>query len=104
MVFSSVTFLTIFMPFVTALYYLPRIFIRQKNKFYNTYKNIILCIASLLFYAWGEPKNIVLMLLSILFNYVIALHIDKEGSEKKRKFLMILSLVFNVVEIRLRIR
>ncbi len=95
MVFSSVTFLTVFLPFITGLYYLPAIFVRKNNRIFCKYKNIILCIASLLFYAWGEPKNIVLMLLSILFNFVIALHIDKTQSNKNRKMLMVLSVLFN---------
>lgn len=96
MVFSSITFLTIFLPFVAGLYYLPGIIADKKDKYYLIYKNAILCIASLLFYAWGEPKNIILMLISIVFNYVIALHIDKTEKDKLRKILMTFSVIFNV--------
>lgn len=96
MVFSSVTFLTVFLPFVAGFYYFPAIFVDKNNKIYRKYKNIVLCIASLLFYAWGEPKNIALMLLSILFNYIIALHINKTESKKNRKVLMAFAVLFNV--------
>lgn len=96
MVFSSVTFLTVFLPLVSGLYYFPSVFIRNKSdKKYQTYKNIILCLASLLFYAWGEPKNIVLMLLSIGFNYTIALHIDKTSENRKRRLLLSVAVAFN---------
>ena len=59
MVFSSITFLFLFLPIVLAVYYI----VPEKAK------NIILLIASILFYAWGEPVYIVLMLLSIILNY-----------------------------------
>ncbi len=99
MLFSSITFLTIFLPLTVFLYYLPKFFISpaSDNKVYNVYKNIILLTASLIFYAWGEPRNIILMLLSIVFNYTAALHIDKLDKNKgRRKILFILALVFNI--------
>lgn len=40
-------------------------------------KNIVLLISSLIFYAWGEPVYIILMILSILFNFVSGLDIDR---------------------------
>lgn len=95
MVFSSVTFLTVFLPVVTGLYYFPSLFVRTSNSKYSVYKNIILCIASLLFYAWGEPRNIILMLLSICFNYTIALHMEKASSLKVRRLLLIFDVLFN---------
>lgn len=101
MVFSSLTFLLIFLPVTALLYYLPDIFSSKKKSSNMTkflsYKNLILCIASLLFYAWGEPVNILLMLISILFNYVVGLDMKKhEDNEKHRKFLLILALVFDI--------
>ena len=60
MLFSSITFLFLFLPVVLAVYYL----VPWKVK------NIALLIASLFFYAWGEPVYVVLMVLSILLNYL----------------------------------
>ena len=59
MLFSSITFLFLFLPVVMAVYYIVP----------GRAKNIVLLIASLFFYAWGEPVYVVLMILSILFNY-----------------------------------
>lgn len=64
MVFSSTIFLYVFLPCVLLLYFLaPGI----------TWKNVILLIFSLLFYAWGEPVYVVLMILSIFINYVFGI-------------------------------
>lgn len=83
MVFSSVTFLFIFLPVLLALYFLapPKL------------RNIIMLIASLIFYAWGEPIYIVLMVLSILLNYVCGLdiHHKLEAPQKARR-----SLIFSI--------
>ena len=76
MVFSSFTFLFLFLPLVLFLYYII------KNR---KWRNIILCIFSLIFYAWGEPIYILLMLFSIIFNYFGAILIDRT---KKRKLLL----------------
>lgn len=57
MVFSTLTFLYVFLPLVLILYFL------SKNR---TYRNVVLLIFSLLFYAWGEPKYIFLMLAASL--------------------------------------
>lgn len=67
MVFSSITFLFLFLPIVLAVYYI----VPEKAK------NIILLIASILFYAWGEPVYIVLMLLSIILNYFCGQDIEE---------------------------
>ncbi len=98
MVFSSITFLTVFLPLTAILYYAPNLLtIKSRNKkTFRKYKNAVLCVVSLLFYAWGEPRNIVLMLLSIIFNFVVALHIDRCEKEKHRKALLVFSLVFNL--------
>ena len=66
MVFSSTVFLFIFLPSVWAIYSLiPKRFILAKN--------IVLSLASIVFYAFGEPVYIVIMLASVLFNYISAL-------------------------------
>ena len=68
MIFSSVAFLFYFLPVALILYY--GLF------FSNPLKNGILLILSLIFYAWGEPKFVLLMILSIVVNYFLALIID----------------------------
>ena len=98
MLFSSITFLTVFLPLTATLYYLPSVIsssFRNSPK-YISYKNAILCIASLIFYAWGEPRNIILMILSIIFNYTVALHIDKCIAKKRKNLLLLFSLIFNI--------
>lgn len=66
MVFSSLSFLYLFLPITVLLYFIC------KNR---TYRNIILLIASILFYAWGEPKYVILMLLASFVAYVGGLFI-----------------------------
>ncbi|MBO4563450.1 MAG: MBOAT family protein [Clostridia bacterium] len=64
MIFSSLLFLSIFLVAVLALYYIiPN----------RLYRNIVLCVASLFFYAWGEPVCVILMIISILVNYAAGL-------------------------------
>ena len=87
MLFSSLTFLFGFLPVLIILYFIC------KNR---NYRNIILLIFSLLFYAWGEPKYILLMILTILVVYVFGLLIDKceiKKLYKKKKIYLIMVLV-----------
>jgi alginate O-acetyltransferase complex protein AlgI len=73
MVFSSLFFLFVFLPLVLLVYYTaPR-----------RYRNFILFIASLIFYAWGEPIYILLMFLSIIINYTLGLLITRYRENKK---------------------
>lgn len=65
MVFSSTIFLFIFLPLILAGYFLIK----------ENYRNIFLLLASLGFYAWGEPKFVFVMLISILINYTAGLSI-----------------------------
>lgn len=88
MVFSSTIFLFLFLPFVLLLYYNP---ICKSRKF----KNIILLFASIGFYAWGEPIFVFVMFLSIVFNWGMALWIDR-AKGKVRKAVLIISVVYNV--------
>lgn len=71
MVFSSTVFLFIFLPVVLILYYNPII----KNR---SYRNILLLVASLFFYGWGEPVFIFLMIVSILLTWVCGLYIRRD--------------------------
>ena len=90
MVFSTPIFLFLFLPAVLVLnYIIPKKYIAAKN--------VVLLIASLFFYAWGEPKNVLLMLLSIAVNYVCGLLLGKfDSDEKKRKVVLWASVVFNL--------
>lgn len=69
MLFSTLTFLFVFLPIVLAGYYLIN----------GRFKNIFLLIASLFFYAWGEPKFVLVMMATIIMNYVVALFIQVGG-------------------------
>ncbi len=88
MLFSSLTFLLIFLPLCLLFYFIfPNI----------KYKNIILLLFSLVFYAWGEPVYILLMLLSILITYIFGLLIDKSKHKKTFLVLGIIFLLFNLL-------
>ncbi len=86
MLFSSMTFLFIFLPLVIFVYFIAD----------NRIKNYVLLVASLIFYSWGEPKYIILMILSIIVNYLLALMIDKFKKKKLKKIILIVSIVFNI--------
>ncbi len=73
MLFSSISFLYYFLPCVLVLYFLvPRHF-----------KNIILLISSLFFYAWGEPRLVLLMLVTIAIGYVLGIMMEQDAKRKK---------------------
>lgn len=84
MLFSSIVFLFTFLPTVMILYYLLPV----------RFRNVILLLASLVFYAWGEPVYLFLMLLSILFNYFSGLDIARNLQDKRAAKR---SLVFNLI-------
>ena len=84
MEFSTLTFLFFFFPIFLFSYFII------KNR---KYRNIVLLIFSLLFYAWGEPVYILLMILSIIMNYYFAKLIDKS---KSRKLVLIISIICNI--------
>ena len=67
MVFSSITFLFYFLPIVLGIYHIVP----------NKIKNLVLLIASLFFYFYGEPQYVVIMLVSIIITYVSGILIDK---------------------------
>ena len=94
MVFSSAVFLFFFFPLMLVFYYLPGY--KEPEKDINK-KNIVLFIASLIFYAWGEPIYIVLMLISIFFNFNLGIDIENNRvSRKKTKALIIFGIIFNL--------
>lgn len=83
MVFSSLVFLFAFLPIALLLYFLvPR-----------KWRNFILLIISLIFYAWGEPIYIVLMLFSTLVDFIHGLLVEKYSEQPKKAKLVVLSSV-----------
>ncbi len=84
MVFSSVIFLFQFLPILLFLYYFAR----------DRYRNLVLLLASLIFYAWGEPKNIFLMLLSVFVNYWIGIFLNK--FRRQDKLFLTIGVVYNL--------
>ncbi len=95
MVFSSAVFLFAFLPITLLLYFIP-LFGKNAKKEIGK-KNLVLCLVSLVFYAWGEPVHIFLMILSIVFNYLIGIDIqNKKNEEKSAKAIFIFGLIFNL--------
>ncbi len=87
MVFSSTIFLCVYLPLVLLGYYICP----KKGR------NLFLLIVSLVFYAWGEPKYVFLMIFSILINYVFGRLMDKNrGKQKRMKLLLVLSVVIDL--------
>ncbi len=84
MVFSSLIFLFLFLPLFLIFYFLCK---KRKSR------NIVLLIFSLLFYSYGEPVYVLLMILSIIVNYYIAIIMS---NSKKRKALLIVDVIFNL--------
>lgn len=76
MVFSSTEFLFLFLPALIVIYYLPCF----RNRIW---RNTILLIFSVGFYAWGEPVFVFVMLLSILIHWAIGMAIARSASGKK---------------------
>lgn len=68
MLFTSPVFIFLFLPFTLALYYIL--------KGYRKAQNIILLAVSIIFYAWGEPEFVKLLMLSIVFNWLSAIIVD----------------------------
>ena len=73
MLFSSMTFVFIFLPIGCAVYLLVR----------PEIKNYVLLISSMLFYAWGEPRYLAIMILTIVINYYGAFFISRSNHHKK---------------------
>jgi len=87
MVFSSSIFLFFFLPLVIAGYHL----------FKEDYRIYLLLLASLFFYAWGEPRYVLIMLLSITINYTFGMLIDKSHAKKTlAKLLLVLAVACNL--------
>ena len=86
MVFSSITFLFYFLPLVILSYFLSP----------SKLKNLTLLIFSLIFYTFGEPKYIFIMIFSTIVDYIHALIIDKYRNTLKAKIALISSIIVNL--------
>jgi alginate O-acetyltransferase complex protein AlgI len=86
MVFSSTTFLFIFLPLTFVLYYILS----------DRLKNILLLLTSLVFYAWGEPIFVFVMLFSIILNYVFARLIDNSKEQPTKKLFVACAVILNL--------
>lgn len=80
------TFLFVFMPLVMAVYFLSKKEIR----------NYVLLIASIIFYAWGEPRYLAIMIITILVNYAGAILLDKHYSSRQRLWIVSLTIVLDL--------
>ena len=102
MLFSSMTFIFVFLPILFVLYFIT------KKELHNS----ILLIASIIFYAWGEPKYLAIMLLTILINYTGAILIESSACRTNEercsslvvnlrrlftpKFMLVLTIILNL--------
>jgi D-alanyl-lipoteichoic acid acyltransferase DltB (MBOAT superfamily) len=87
MVFSSTVFLFLFLPVLFLLYFLP---LKSRE-----WKNAVLLLFSIAFYAWGEPIFVFLMLFSILVNWLLGWQMDKNLD--KKKLWMITAVIFDIL-------
>ena len=77
MVFSSIVFLFYFLPvFLTAYYAVPG----------TTTKNVVLLLSSLIFYLWGEPWFLSVLIVVMVLNYLVAILIDTAGPKARMRF------------------
>ena len=86
MLFSSLTFLYYFLPAVLLCYFLSP----------KAWRNGVLLIFSLLFYAWGEPKYVFLMMFTIISGYVLGLLTERYRGDKKAKLFLTAAVVIDL--------
>lgn len=87
MLFSSVTFLYFFLPLTIFLYYVVP----------KRAKNFVLLVMSVLFYAWGEPVYVFLMLAEIVVSYVLTILMQRLGKSLTGRVVYVLSVIFPFV-------
>ena len=99
MVFSDLFFLFVFIPVFALCYLLASIIDRKLLSNHNHHsclsKNIIIVIFSLIFYGWGEPIYVFLMIICVFLNYLSGLGIDRFKG-KSRKTALVLGLICNI--------
>ena len=86
MLFSSIPFLYYFLPSVLILYFLVP----------KKLKNTVLLLSSLVFYGWGEPKYLILMVASIIIGYVSGLLIEATNEKAKKKIYLTINVLVNI--------
>ncbi len=86
MVFSSVIFLVYFLPLFLLGYFL----------IYKKHKNTYLLLASILFYSWGAPKFIFVILLTTLIDFYLVKYMDSLADQRKRKWVLAISVTLNL--------
>ncbi len=98
MVFSDLFFLFVFLPAFLLCYlvatWVDRKCLSDEATHSNRAKNLILVCFSLIFYAWGEPVYVFLMLFCVFVNYLVGLGIDR--SEQYRKAILVIGLILNI--------
>ena len=96
MLFSSMMFVWIFLPTVIMLNYIINLFsISQKDKI--RLKNIFLLIASLVFYAWGGINYLLIMITSIVLNYVGGILVSSKDTVEYKKFSLVIVIILNLL-------
>ncbi|MBR5527644.1 MAG: MBOAT family protein [Clostridia bacterium] len=86
MLFSGIPFLYLFLPLVLILYFIAP----------TKLKNFVLMLSSVFFYAWGERKYVIMLLLSVLFGYVFGLLIEKTRGKAASRLFLVLSVIQNL--------
>ncbi|WP_298030734.1 MBOAT family protein [uncultured Dysosmobacter sp.] len=88
MIFSSLTFLFVYLPLTLAVYFLAPL----------RWRNLVLLLVSLFFYGWGEPVYILIMFLSIAIDYTHGLLVEKyRADDKKARWFVGQSVIFNLL-------
>lgn len=88
MLFVSLIFLFLFLPIVLGLYYI--------FKGHRNVQNMILFLASLFFYAWGEPKFVIILIASIIGNWFLAFLIDRSKAMQVKRVYLIFAVMINI--------
>ena len=86
MVFSSSAFVFLFLPMVISIYYVM----------HHSFKNAFLLAASLVFYAFGEPKFVAVLIVSIIINWGLALLIEKVTIMRLKTFCLVIDIMLNL--------
>lgn len=86
MIFSSPIFLFLFVPIFYSIYFLMP----------AKYKNTVILIASIIFYAWGEPTFVFVALISAYLDFILSKSIYKSNTQKEKKSWLTLSVILNV--------
>ena len=86
MVFSSIIFLLLFLPITLVIYYLVG----------KPFRNFFLLLASLCFYAWGEGAYLLLMLASIVLNYIVGLFLSRANTQQSRRMYLVTGVILNL--------